>query len=562
MHLKNRALFAFFVPMFLMLAFSVIFLLFPHISSAAAGEIAVVKVDVANIRSGPSTDSNVLAQAGQDERMSVLEKSGDWCRVQAGNGIAGWVAGWLVTLETAATTAVTPANSGNAAGSGKTVVVTGDTVNIRSGPSTDNQVVTQVGQGHSLAVLEQTGDWYCVRLADGSTGWVASWLVALRSAKTNTEMALLPNKAGQTSSAVNTGKTSGAAGSEKTTVAAESAKPQTSATGQANNNGKLSNNEQASNISLASNTSLASKQSGEAVSLSVSTVNDVTKVVLKADVSFSYTVSFLSNPDRMVLDVQGITPGTLPLNREISNSKSVARTRLGHFQTNPDVTRLVIELKDGALGLDTLSADQKTLTVEVLAPNVSGSYKGKVIVIDPGHGGSDPGAMGAMGTKEKDLTLDIANQVAKILMANGAKVVMTRSSDVEVGLYECTDKANAAKADIYVSIHINANDNKAIGGTSTYIHNGADSTRIQESNKLARCVQNELVKSLGLRDIGVLKANFAVLRTSNMPAILAEVAFISNAQEEQLLRTEDFRKKAAEAIAKGIGLYFAPKGTS
>lgn len=559
MHLKSRALFAFFVPMLLMLSFSVIFLLFPHISSAAAGEIAVVKVDVANIRSGPSTDSNVLAQAGQDERLSVLEKSGDWCRVQAGNGIAGWVAGWLVTLETAATTAVVPANSGSAAGSGKTVMVTGDTVNIRSGPSTDNQVVAQVGQGHSLAVLEQTGDWYCVRLADGSTGWVASWLVALRSAQTNTEMALLPNKAGQTS---------GVAGSEKTTIAAETTKPQTSATGQANNNGQSSNNGQASNTSQSSNTSQASntskssKQSGKAVSLSVNTVNDVTKVVLKADVSLNYTVSFLSNPDRMVLDVQGITPGTLPLNREISNSKSVARTRLGHFQTNPDVTRLVIELKNGALGLDTLSTDQKTLTVEVLAPNASGSYKGKVIVIDPGHGGSDPGAMGAMGTKEKDLTLDIANQVAKILMANGAKVVMTRSSDVEVGLYECTDKANAAKADIYVSIHINANDNKAIGGTSTYIHNGADSTRIQESNKLARCVQNELVKSLGLRDIGVLKANFAVLRTSNMPAILAEVAFISNAQEEQLLRTEDFRKKAAEAIAKGIGLYFAQKGNS
>ncbi|MFA4885195.1 MAG: N-acetylmuramoyl-L-alanine amidase, partial [Desulfotomaculaceae bacterium] len=115
----------------------------------------------------------------------------------------------------------------------------------------------------------------------------------------------------------------------------------------------------------------------------------------------------------------------------------------------------------------------------------------------------------------------------------------------------------------FVSVHINANNDPSLGGTSTYVYSGTgdpkQAARIKESNRLAGYVQKELLKTLGLRDVGVRSANFAVLRTSNMPAILAELAFISNLPEEKLIKTDNFKNSAAEAIAKGIGLYFSER---
>jgi N-acetylmuramoyl-L-alanine amidase len=206
-----------------------------------------------------------------------------------------------------------------------------------------------------------------------------------------------------------------------------------------------------------------------------------------------------------------------------------------------------------------VSSDRKTLTVETYVPDIQGSYAGKIIAIDAGHGYPDPGAIGKLGTKEKDITLDIAKRVAKLLEAKGAKVIMTRPGESEVGLYQRTSVANSAKANLFVSIHINANDNTDLGGTSTYVYSGAKDARVQESERLARYIQNELVKTLGLRNIGVKYANFVVLRTSNMPSVLCELAFISNIPEEKYMNTDGFKNSAAESIVKGIGLYFSEK---
>jgi len=495
MHLKNRLPFVFFVSLVLTL-FLGIFFAHPHMS--AAGEIAVVKVDVVNVRTGPGTNNSVFSQVGLAERLPVLGKSGDWCQVRISDGSTGWVAGWLVALETAANT---PAPAGGTSGSLKTAVVTGSVVNIRSGPGTGNGIVTQVNLGNTLSVFAQSGDWYCVRLSNGSTGWVAGWLVSLRDAP------------------------------------AEQVSPPVS---RGSDGGRVDN------------------QPNKALSLNVSNSSDITSVALKASGLLAYSSSIWN--DKLIVDLQGVAPGDLPLSTKV-DSKSLGQVRVGYFQKNPDVTRLVFELKGNALYQVSLSADQKTLTVETYIPNISGSYRGRIVTIDPGHGGSDPGAIGAGGTKEKEVNLDIANRVARILQANGAKVVMARSGDSDVDLYERTDKANNAKSDVFVSIHINANNDKSIGGTTTYIYSGTG-TRVQESDRLARCIQTEMIKALGLRDVGIRSANFAVLRTSNMPAILVEVAFVSNAAEEKLMRTDSFRSKAAEAIARGIGVYFAQRRTA
>lgn len=469
-------------------------------------QVARVNGSSVNIRSGPGTGYNVITQVGSGATLPILGSSSDWYNVGISSGGSGWIAGWLVSV----VTSPTPAPSRSDPTSGRNAVVTGSTVNVRSGPGTANSVIGQVVQGNSLPVVEQSGDWYRVTLSNGSSGWVAGWLVSMQTAP------------------VNPPSNQGASGGT----------PQDNS---ANSGGQSTGSPAARGLTL-----------------KVSNVVDKTSTVVTASAPFEYTQSILTNPDRLVVDLKGIAIGDLPATTNV-NSESVSQIRTGYFQKNPDITRVVLDLKGGALYDVSVSSDRKTLTVQTFIPDIKNSYAGKIIVIDPGHGGYDPGAVGKLGTKEKEITLDIAKRVAKLLEARGAKVIMTRTGDKDVGLYERTSMANSAKANIFVSIHINANENTALGGTSTYVYSGSKTSRVQESDRLARYIQSELVKTLGLRDIGVKYANFAVLRTSTMPAVLCELAFISNVPEEQYINKDGFKNSAAEAIVKGIGVYFAEK---
>jgi N-acetylmuramoyl-L-alanine amidase len=184
---------------------------------------------------------------------------------------------------------------------------------------------------------------------------------------------------------------------------------------------------------------------------------------------------------------------------------------------------------------------------------------GKTICIDPGHGGSDPGALGSTGTKEKDNTLAISLLLRDKLEKNGANVVMSRDSDKDVAysgasadeeLGARVDVANEAGADIFVSIHNDSFANCSASGTTTYHYGDSDSVR------LAGFVQKCLVDELGTKDRGSRFASFYVIRYTDMPAILVEVAFISNPEEEVLLASIDGRFKAAETIFQGVVKYF------
>jgi len=172
------------------------------------------------------------------------------------------------------------------------------------------------------------------------------------------------------------------------------------------------------------------------------------------------------------------------------------------------------------------------------------------VVIDPGHGGSDPGAIGPSGIQEKVITLQVAQQVYSLLASAGYNPIMTRTSDQYVSLEQRAQKANAADADVFVSIHCNANANRGANGTETYHFPGS-----ADGEKLAEKLQSNLVAQLKRNDRGIRNANFAVLRETKMPAALVEIAFISNPAEESLLETTAFQKKAAGAIVSGIMLY-------
>jgi N-acetylmuramoyl-L-alanine amidase len=213
------------------------------------------------------------------------------------------------------------------------------------------------------------------------------------------------------------------------------------------------------------------------------------------------------------------------------------------------------------------------------------------IVIDPGHGGRDPGAK-AQGVEEADLTLDVALRLERLLQNEpGIEVVLTRRTDVYVPLEERTAIANREGADLFLSIHANASRNAAARGVETYflsfasspeaeevaarensasektMHNLPDiikaialNTKLDESRDLAGMVQEQLVTRLrranrNLRNLGVKKAPFVVLIGAGMPSVLAEIAFLTNKQEAQLLKTAAYKQRIAESLQAAILKY-------
>lgn len=174
----------------------------------------------------------------------------------------------------------------------------------------------------------------------------------------------------------------------------------------------------------------------------------------------------------------------------------------------------------------------------------------KLICVDAGHGGEDPGAC-ANGVQEKDIALKIALKVKGLLLANDLGVVMTREIDQYDSVDEKAEKANLAKADLFVSIHCNSASQSSANGTETLSY---DLTG--KSFQLASYVQQELTNTCQRRNRGVKqRKKLVVLNSTQMPAILVETAFISNDTERELLQQEDFQNKIATAIVKGICRY-------
>ncbi|MBE3575187.1 MAG: N-acetylmuramoyl-L-alanine amidase [Firmicutes bacterium] len=178
-----------------------------------------------------------------------------------------------------------------------------------------------------------------------------------------------------------------------------------------------------------------------------------------------------------------------------------------------------------------------------------------LVLVDAGHGGSDPGAV-AGSLQEKNITLDIALRLANVLRNQGFLVATTRDKDDTVDLYERPRMANRMRADLMASIHINWFAGNYANGTETYYLTGR-----QDSQQLARMVQGRLVQALGTTDRGARSVpDFVVVRDAVMPSILVEVAFLSNQKEGALLQDPDYRQKAAGAIAQGIQDYLRGTG--
>ncbi len=360
---------------------------------------------------------------------------------------------------------------------------------------------------------------------------------------------------------------------------------------------------------------------------------DTSTVVLDLEDQVQYEPGHLSNPERFYYDLRD-TQLIPELQGKSTDVSDALLSRIRTAQPVSGMTRVVLEARGGvtlATPQVSLERDPYRLVIQVtkagaspkgavnLFPNATVAEKNKLaivvppptkedlqlrarapklrIVVDAGHGGWDLGTVGRRGLLEKDLVLEIAQRLGRLLETRlGSEVIYTRQDDNYIPLDDRASIANQAQADLFVSVHANYSDLPSARGVETYYTNffsapgsttakeaGANSTprlsgnkpavtpvlsaadlreRVEQSRRLATSVQRSLYGTLsaqnsGLRDRGIKEAGFVVLTESAMPGILAEVSFVSSPTDEQKLRSDGYREQIAEALYKGIARYAA-----
>ena len=285
----------------------------------------------------------------------------------------------------------------------------------------------------------------------------------------------------------------------------------------------------------------------------------------------------IANPTRLVIDLPGIKLERSTVEQMVGGA--IRAVRVG--QVDSQTTRLVIELNPGytinpqQVQFQGVSPNQWTVQLpmpervaefptpispspEIPVPPPATSNppvgfprvpNGRIVVmIDPGHGGKDPGAIGIGGLQEKDVILPISQRVAAILQQQGIQAILTRTSDYFVDLAPRVQMARQANVNLFVSIHANAIDNRPdVNGLETYYYSSGE--------RLAETIHNSILQSINIKDRRVRQARFYVLRNNPMPAVLVEVGFVTGVEDAPRLGTADYQNQMAQAIARGIIQY-------
>ena len=336
-----------------------------------------------------------------------------------------------------------------------------------------------------------------------------------------------------------------------------------------------------------------------------------TRVVFDLDAALDYELGEAQDPPRLFIDLIGASlHGDLQVNQAVDGS-AVERIRLG--VNRPGIVRAVLDLRAEARYSMFRLTEPNRIVVDVPSPEMAdrlaharrppapeGGGEARQlalgvrrIVIDPGHGGTAPGAIGRSGVMEKQLALDISQRLASNLERSGFEVVLTRNDDQSVDLERRPQLATELDADLFVSVHINSSNNRKLSGFETYyLDLATDPTAAEtaarenasatqgmghldglldeivknankrESRDLAQSIQDSLVLQMSkqhddTRDLGVKHAPFVVLVGADMPAVLVECSFLSHRDEEQRLRDPEYRQQVADSIHIGIENFIA-----
>jgi N-acetylmuramoyl-L-alanine amidase len=566
-------------------------------TSNAANEQVIINVDVLNVRSGAALSSAVIAKVKKGQAYDIVEKKNDWIKIKLSGNSTGWVAEWLVTQGKGANHAPTTQSITSDNG---TVESAASGLRFRSGPGTSFAVVGVFEKGKKATYLTKSGDWIKISYL-GKQGWVAASYVKGNAGNSNSQKSKADtNKASVTATSLNVRKTpttSGArVGSLKKNaivtvnqIQGDWVQIETSALkGWVHNDylqfttsplGSTSNHStgssRASNASgTVTATSLSIRDSGSLNGRVIGSVSKGTKVSIIEEKNDWYKISNHSNKTGWVAgwyisksDTKNATPPSSNNKKQVNilydgtNIRSGSSTghsilkRANVGETYEIIDRIgdwyKIKLEGKQIGY---IAGWVAGTSGVQSPvTKSGSVqyvKNKTIVIDPGHGGQDSGAVGSRGALEKKLTLATSKLLYNKLKSAGANVYLTRSNDSYVSLGSRVATSNYRHAQAFVSIHFDSMSDRSASGTTIYYFNS------QKDAGLAAKLNSELVKQTKLRDRGTRYGNFHVLRENHAPAALLELGFLSNRAEELTVQTTNYQERAAQGIFNGLAQYF------
>ncbi|SFL91161.1 N-acetylmuramoyl-L-alanine amidase [Gracilibacillus orientalis] len=358
---------------------SLFFLSFIFLQPVQASNLETYEVSSStlNVRSGPSSDSEIVAQFVNGNELVIFQEKYGWVQTYL-DGEEVWVARHhLVKKDSSNTeTASTGTTNTETSSDHKMVTITSESIFVRSGPGTSHEMVSSAVSGDNFEVTDKSGDWYQIMLSGSETGWIASWLT-----------------------------------------------------------------------DQASHQEASQDNNANAVS---------------------------------------------------SNSKSL---------------------------------------------------EGYNIVVDPGHGGTDPGAIGFNGIQEKDVILPTSTKVIDHLRDAGANVIVTRTGDNFVLLDDRVRISNSYYTDAFISLHYDSSLNMSANGVTTYFADIAD-------KKMGESIQSSIISQVSLHDRGVRQANYKVLVNSSAPSVLLELGFISNPHNLPIVQTESYQNSVATGITNGLITYF------
>lgn len=478
-----------------------------------------VLTDDLRVRSGPGTNFNVVGFIHRTDHVSYLDQNENWVKIRT-NGVEGWVSNEFVSFQAKKQNESTDDGTSQADPLPKqTAIITTDQLNVRSEASTESNVLDSLSKGKRVDVIAQKSNWLQISY-DGKTGWI------------HEDYAALENSNRPTNESVNNSRLSATITVSGLNVRSEP-----------NLNGEIIDQIlQGTNVTI-----ISERNSWCEIEYANGKTGWVAGWFLEKQSSSSNQSTLNGEGNIIILD-----NGTNIRHEPSTTAKVVYRANEGDSFPIIGIENdwYHIELSDGTKAY----VAGWIVATKGQAPTITRAgaeqyLKNKVIVIDPGHGGRDVGAIGVQGTYEKDLNLRTSRLLQDKLKAAGATVILTRQNDTFVSLPVRARTANYHRADAFISVHYDSIDDPSVTGTTTFYYKNQD-------QQLANYVHQSLVQLTNLRDRQVRQESFLVLRESYQPSLLLEIGYISNRGEELTILSGDFQERAATGIYQGLAQYF------
>lgn len=547
----------------------------------------LVNGDTVNIRTGPGLSYTIVTKVKENDVLTVMDEEGDWIKVKTSSNKIGWIANWLIKSEQVTAT------------KNQTVKITENGLRVRSAAGTTNKVLGTLQKGETYNVLQVKDGWIQINSPYGN-GWISTDFATILegNSTTTSEEKVETNTPTVQATGV---------------VTADILNVRASASTSATLIGKL---QKGTNVSIISQTEswttiLFNGKTAYVSSQYIEKVDNISSEVVKnTKVQISASVLIVRSSNQLdakevgrvtkdqifnVLDekndwykieyetgktgwiagwyAQKVTNSTSTpsSNNTISNQKitilndgtnirkEATTNSAVLYRANKGEQYKIIEKSGDWYKITLLNGDVGyvagwliSINGNVPVTNQTASTKSlanKTIVVDAGHGGRDSGTIGISGTMEKVYTLSVAKQLQNALKAAGANVIMTRTNDTYISLANRVYLSSYHQADAFISIHFDSINDSSVRGLTTYYYHPSH-------QKLASSIHQSVVSATSLKNRSARNGNYYVLRENFQPAVLLELGYLSNKNDESLIQTAGFQANAVNGIVRGLTNYF------